>query len=366
MKISACMIVKNEEKVLEKTLPILSAGVDEIILVDTGSSDNTIALAEKFGARVYYFKWIDDFSAARNASLACATGDYILWVDADEFIKLEDLKTLRAVLDEGKEKAYQLPIYECKFGEEAGASFYFRIKVFRNHKGFHFERPFNEQVYTVNGGLLDTSAFLPNVKIAHWGRDLASDKMKVKKERNFRILRESIEKSPKDSFYRFLLANNYLDIKDYENAFAEYGRVIELLPEGVLAATAHIRRAKIHIEKQQYDAAYTELKEAARLEPWNAEAYNQIGAIYLLVGNTQKAIQVLEYSSRLPLPKGAVAGFDVEQYAYQPHCLLGNAYMLNGEKEKALDSFRKAFQFRPDRGLIEKLEKLEKEVELNG
>ena len=86
MKISACMIVKNEADNLAKTLPSLSQVVDEIIVVDTGSTDETVAVAEKYGAKVLHFTWCDDFSAARNYSLRYATGDWVMWTDADELI----------------------------------------------------------------------------------------------------------------------------------------------------------------------------------------------------------------------------------------------------------------------------------------
>lgn len=84
--ISVCLIVKNEEKVLARCLKSLKGIADEIILVDTGSTDNTKAIGQEFDCKVYDFKWIDDFSAARNFSFSKATMDYIYVADADEFI----------------------------------------------------------------------------------------------------------------------------------------------------------------------------------------------------------------------------------------------------------------------------------------
>src|SRR4051812_44016553 len=96
--ISLCMIVKDEEEVIERCLSSIQSVVDEIIIVDTGSTDRTKELVKRFTNQIYNFEWIDDFSAARNYSFSKATMDYILWLDADDIlteenkIKLEKLK----------------------------------------------------------------------------------------------------------------------------------------------------------------------------------------------------------------------------------------------------------------------------------
>src|SRR5690242_5378631 len=81
--ISACLIVKNEEANLLRCLGSIRSSVDEIVVVDTGSTDRTVSVAESLGARVFHFEWCDDFSAARNESLRHAIGDWIIWVDGD-------------------------------------------------------------------------------------------------------------------------------------------------------------------------------------------------------------------------------------------------------------------------------------------
>src|SRR3990167_8792325 len=93
--ISLCMITKNEEKWLEQCLNSVKEIVDEIIIVDTGSTDKTKEIAKKFNAKFFDFKWIGDFSAARNESLNHATKDWILVLDADETIAKEDLEKIK-------------------------------------------------------------------------------------------------------------------------------------------------------------------------------------------------------------------------------------------------------------------------------
>ena len=96
--LSLCMIVKNEEKHLVRCLRSVRDVVDEMIIVDTGSTDKTIDIAKVFGAKVFDFPWTGDFSAARNHSLAQATGDWILVLDADEVISARDFDELKALI----------------------------------------------------------------------------------------------------------------------------------------------------------------------------------------------------------------------------------------------------------------------------
>ncbi|KMT22789.1 glycosyltransferase family 2 protein [Clostridium cylindrosporum] len=94
MEFSLCMIVKDEEKVLSKCLESVKDFIDEIILVDTGSSDLTKEIGAKFGATIYDFKWCDDFSKARNYAFSKSTKDYILWLDADGYITQDNIDKL--------------------------------------------------------------------------------------------------------------------------------------------------------------------------------------------------------------------------------------------------------------------------------
>src|SRR5471030_3198558 len=98
-QVSLCMIVKDEEEYLPRCLSSINDIVDEIIIVDTGSTDKTVDIAKKFGAKVYYFKWNNNFSEARNESLKYATKDWILILDADDEFYVEDRKTFKVLLD---------------------------------------------------------------------------------------------------------------------------------------------------------------------------------------------------------------------------------------------------------------------------
>src|SRR3989339_2277430 len=113
--LSVCMIVKNEAANLKLTLPQLVKHAAEVIVVDTGSSDETIDVAENLGAKVYNFEWISDFAAARNYSLSLATQPWILWLDADEYLKEDEIGKLISILSNAPEesKAYEVNLAEC-------------------------------------------------------------------------------------------------------------------------------------------------------------------------------------------------------------------------------------------------------------
>ena len=95
---SLTMIVKDEENNLSNCLASVSGVFDEIVIVDTGSTDRTVEIARSFGARVFHFPWVDDFAAARNEALSHATGDYAFWLDADDVVEPDELGKLRALL----------------------------------------------------------------------------------------------------------------------------------------------------------------------------------------------------------------------------------------------------------------------------
>jgi len=147
--ISLCMIVKNEEQLIERCLNCVKDIADEIIVIDTGSTDKTKELASKYTTKIYDFEWIDDFSAARNFSFSKATMDYIYTADADEIIDEENrkkFKLLKSTLNP------EVDIVEIKYGNqlEKGSTYNFdveyRPKLFKRVRTFHWIDPIHEIV----------------------------------------------------------------------------------------------------------------------------------------------------------------------------------------------------------------------------
>ncbi len=142
--ISLCMIVKNEEKYLERCLKSVEGVVDEIIIVDTGSTDQTTKISEKFGAKILEYQWNDDFSSARNYSLKNAKCDWILVLDADEELDSQSKDKLREAIN------YDTGIVNFLYIiEELNALKlqYPQARLFRNHAGIEYNYPVMENIY---------------------------------------------------------------------------------------------------------------------------------------------------------------------------------------------------------------------------
>lgn len=145
-KLTLSMIVKNEEDVLARCLKSVKSIVGEIIIVDTGSTDKTPDIAGEFGATLLQYEWADDFCAARNFSLAHATGDWVLVLDADEVL-IYDSEQLSRLLADKQAEAYFVRVVNL-LGEppNVGTNENMVVRLFRNNPAYRFEGAIHEQV----------------------------------------------------------------------------------------------------------------------------------------------------------------------------------------------------------------------------
>lgn len=175
--ISLCMIVKNEARILRRCLDSVADLVDEIIIVDTGSTDDTKKIAAEYTAKLYDFKWIDDFSAARNFAFSKATKEYIYSADADEVLDEENRERFR-MLKEGL--LPEIEIVQMKYANQLQfRTVYnydeeYRPKLFKRVREFVWEAPIHETV-RVNPVIYDSEIVIQHLpENNHAGRDLAN------------------------------------------------------------------------------------------------------------------------------------------------------------------------------------------------
>ncbi len=205
-RISLCMIAKNEERFLAECLRRAAPCVDEIVLVDTGSTDATVAIAERFGAKVLHEPWCDDFSHPRNVGIDAATGDWILVLDADEQLQEGAAGRMREIVEDAGVAGYHLAfknVYDG--GKTLGVVM---VRLFRKLDGARFVNRIHEQI---TPGLLAVGAkdglilSMTELEVLHYGYQDAVMTDKRKNERNERLFRMQLEEHPDDvySLYKY-------------------------------------------------------------------------------------------------------------------------------------------------------------------
>lgn len=219
--LSVCLIAKNEEKLIGNCLESLKDVAQEIIVVDTGSTDQTISIAQSYGAKVIRTRWQNDFSKARNLSLQYATKDWILVIDCDEKLLPSEAAKLKLLL------STDLPYEALHFKldnwvDDRIISSAMVLRLFRNRKSYHFSGKMHEQVSPSIVAISGLSS-ISNVEIAlsHYGYDNAISSQSFKSDRNLELLL-SYDNADKNDYYYFALGNEYVRTQEYFKAIDCY------------------------------------------------------------------------------------------------------------------------------------------------
>jgi glycosyltransferase involved in cell wall biosynthesis/Tfp pilus assembly protein PilF len=239
--LSLCMIVRDNAGTLDAAITSIKPWVDEMIVVDTGSLDDTPAIAKKHGARVYHFPWCDDFSAARNESLRHAMGEWIFWMDSDDVIDAACGQKLRAIADQplaSSPMAYVMQVYCPGAQDGANLTIVDHVKMFRNRLELRFDHRIHEQILPAirraGGEVAWTDVF-----VRHAGADISPEGRARKHARDLRLLQMELAERPDHPFTLFNLGMTYADMRDYERAADYLGRSILISPPG----DSHVRKA---------------------------------------------------------------------------------------------------------------------------
>jgi glycosyltransferase involved in cell wall biosynthesis/cytochrome c-type biogenesis protein CcmH/NrfG len=222
VRVSLCVIAKNEEANLPACLGCAADLVDEIVVVDTGSTGRTKEVAHGLGARVFDFAWVDDFAAARNASLGHARGAWIFWLDADDRLDEANRGRLRALLAGlAQENAAYLMKCLCPTAGQPGSVYLDQVRLFPNDPHIRWRYRVHEQILPALE-LRGTTQQQTDIVIEHTGYcDEAL--LAGKHERNLRLLHRENEERPGDAFVLFNLAWCYQSLGRWAEADV-YGR----------------------------------------------------------------------------------------------------------------------------------------------
>lgn len=221
--VSLCMIVKNEEAYLKQCLHSVKGIIDEIILVDTGSNDHTLSIAEKFGAKIYSYEWNDSFADARNFSISKATCDWILFLDADEIFDQSYQREFINLINDAAFDGYLFTIYNYTGKmEDKEYSIHHAFRLMQNRKGYHFTGAIHEQIVSADKEVTILPFDVTTIVIHHYGYLNQVIKQKGKRSRNIPLIEEQLREQPDNAFYLFNLANEYLAQQNLPKALELY------------------------------------------------------------------------------------------------------------------------------------------------
>jgi tetratricopeptide (TPR) repeat protein len=225
LTLSLCMIVKDEEAMIGRCLEAAGPAVDEIVVVDTGSTDRTVEIAERHGARILHHTWDGDFAAARNASFDAATGDWVMYLDADEVLVADDAQRLRALTGRTWREAFFLTETNHTGDIEDGTAItHDAMRVFRNRPEYRFEGRIHEQIAQHLPAYLPERQERTTVRVEHFGYLGAVRDTKDKTNRNLELLERQVAEGVDNPFLHFNLGSEYAAAGDAPRALTHFQR----------------------------------------------------------------------------------------------------------------------------------------------
>ena len=232
LRLSLCMIVRDEEEMLPRSLAAAGDAVDEIVVVDTGSRDRTVEIARSFGATVVEREWTGSFAAARNASIEAASGDWLLFLDADEVLDPADAPLLRDLTGRTWREAFYL--VETNHTGELGdgtAVTHNALRLFRNRPEYRFEGRVHEQIAQNLPSGLPERIEPTRIRVDHYGYLGAVRDAKEKSRRNIELLRRQLSEAGANPFFHFNLGSELAAAGDAAGACEQFERAWALLAQ---------------------------------------------------------------------------------------------------------------------------------------
>ncbi|MEA5509278.1 glycosyltransferase [Crocosphaera sp. UHCC 0190] len=312
-KISLCMIVKNEQENLPKCLESVKGIVDEMVVMDTGSTDKTIEIAQEFGAIIPTFEWGNDFAEARNEALKYVTGDWVLILDADEVLNRKVVPQIKEAIAIDENLVVNLVRHEIG----ASQSPYSLVsRLFRKHPEISFARPYHAIIDDSVVELLKTEIYwkivdLPAITVFHYGYTPGAIASLDKYNRAQKAMESFLETHPNDPYTCSKLGALYFQIgKEKEG--------IKLLKQGLKSNKAdshvlyelHYHLGNIHAKQEDNEKAIKHYQKAIEQEimpPLKLGAYNNIGVVLQQVGDLGNAAQA--YKTTLQIDPNFINGY---------------------------------------------------------
>ena len=299
--LSVCMIVKNEAARVRRAIECIKPFADEIVVVDTGSEDDTLEILQSLDVKIGHFKWCDDFAAARNASLDLATGDWIMWLDADDYIPSSEWPKLRKLKKMKPDKGFMFILKNEGHGKES----FWQLRMFPNLPNIRFIYPVHEQV----APSLEKAGFpliKADVTVVHTGYD-SRETVLAKKNRNLKLLLRRTQAQPDDLLSRLFVGLMYFSIDKIEETIEYLGPLVAdrkfYAEHREPYAIAAIFLARAHLKYDRYEEAKRILENILACGHKSGLLFVTLSKCYNQLDLPEKALELLEkYSPYITAP----------------------------------------------------------------
>jgi tetratricopeptide (TPR) repeat protein len=299
LTLSLCMIVKDEEEMLPGCLEPLRGVVDEMIVVDTGSTDRTVEIAESYGATVVHFPWNGSFADARNASIEAASGDWLIYLDADEHMEADDARHLRALLGRTWREGFYLVETNYTGGSDAGSAVtHMALRVWRNRPQYRFAGRIHEQKTHTMPTYLPERFETTRIRVRHYGYLNQRIAAKDKSRRNIQLLEQEAQES-RTPFTDYNLGSEYIVLGDHAAARLHLDRSWAALREQGLESVGYApllvsRAARARREVGDFDAAVAAVEEGLARFPDHTDLVLEAALTARSRGDLRQAAELAE------------------------------------------------------------------------
>jgi glycosyltransferase involved in cell wall biosynthesis len=352
-RLSLCMIVKDEEDMLPRCLEAIAPVVDEMIIVDTGSTDATVEIARSFGATVIERGWTGDFSEARNVSLDAATGDWFMYLDADEVLVAEDVDKLRELLSQPWYEAFFFNETNFTGHEEHGSAVvHTAMRLMRNRPEYRFHGRLHEQIAGNLPSFATEKLGSSQVRVNHYGYLGVVRDAKAKSERNIELLLKQREEQPDSAFLRYNLGAEYLVTGETERAIEEFEISWRLVTDGEIMRGSFVPSLAWRLLKAQriagrHEESLTRAEEFLERFPGFTDLVFEQGHAALALGREdeayayfEKCIEMGDAPSRYTAQVGAGT--------FLPRTILALRHIARGEHAEAVAQMRWCADHNPE------------------
>ncbi len=294
--LSICMMVKDEGKNLRRCLEgirsIIQRNDVELIIVDTGSKDNTVEIAMEYTDKVYFHEWFDNFSEMRNITISYAKGVYILILDADEVVT--DAELLYKYVSDEKNRSYNAFCVKIKnFSSSGGFTVLPQERVFKNDGEFRYEGAVHNQP-KFKRPIMNTEIYLDHYGYLFHDKELREKKFK----RTAGILLRELKKDPDNIYYRFQLAKSYGAHRDIKEAYAEIKKAYRLIPDDIRFRKLYIyiygTYASLSLDNNEYDETIRVCREGLEAKPEYLDLYYLMAAACVRSNKNDEAVSAYE------------------------------------------------------------------------